>query len=96
MVVNVCVCVCVCPEQMFYLLIGYALTHILKVACDVLHCGVTQQDPSEVFLTDGGHSLGIAEELNLKDFCLQVVHESADRVWHTVLRGDAITRSVGH
>lgn len=74
-----CVCVCVCSEQMYYLLIGYALTHILKIACNVLHCGVAQQDTSKVFLTDGGHSLGITEELNLKDFCLQVVHESADR-----------------
>lgn len=65
--------------------------HILQVAADVVYSGVAQEDASKVLLTDGGHALRIGQELNLKQFCLQVVHEpddrathrrSAERIWH--------------
>lgn len=51
------------------------MSHILQVSADVVHVGVTEEDPSEVLLADGGHAFGVGEELNLKHLRLQVVHE---------------------
>lgn len=51
------------------------MTHVLQIAADVVHVGVTEEDPSEVFLTDGGQAFRVGEELYLKHLCLQVVHE---------------------
>lgn len=53
--------------------------HILQVAADVVHSGVPQKDPCKILLAYGGHAFCIGKELNLKYFCLQVVHESAKR-----------------
>ena len=46
------------------------------MGADVFHVGVAEQDPGEVFLTDGGQAPGVGQELNLKHLRLQVVHET--------------------
>lgn len=78
-----CVQHCVDKEvkkcRSLYLLIRYAPMHILQVAADVVHSGVAQKNSGKVLLTDGSHAFRIGKELNLKDFCLQVVHESVER-----------------
>lgn len=58
-----------------HLFVRNAVTHVLQIAADVVHVGVTKEDPSEVFLADGGQAFRVGEELYLKHLCLQVVHE---------------------
>ncbi len=59
-----------------YLLIRYALPHILQIAADIFYVSVAQQDSCKVLLTDGGHAFGIGQELNLQHLSLQIIHES--------------------
>ena len=61
------------------LVIRKILLHILHVAADVIYGGVAQEDLGEILHADGGQALGVAEELDLKHLCLQVVHEAAER-----------------
>lgn len=58
-----------------HLFIRHAVAQVLQVSADIVHVGVAKENPSKVFLTDGGHALRVGEELYLKHFCLQVVHE---------------------
>lgn len=53
--------------------------YILQVAADVVDSGVSQKDPGKILLANGGHAFRIGKEFNLKYFCLQVVHKSAER-----------------
>lgn len=57
------------------LFIRYVVPHVLQVSADVVHVGVSKEDPSKVFLANGGHAFGVGEELYLKQLGLQVVHE---------------------
>lgn len=64
------------------------MAHVLQILVDVIHVGVAEEDPSKVFLANGGQAFGVWEELYLKHLCLQVVHEpggarrTADRKRH--------------
>lgn len=58
-----------------HLFVRHAVAHVVQIRADVVHVGVAKEDPSEVFLADGGQALGVGEELYLKQLCLQVVHE---------------------
>lgn len=62
-------------EGNMHLFIRHAVANILQVSADIVHVGVAKENPSKVFLTDGGHALRVGEELYLKQFCLQVIHE---------------------
>lgn len=66
-----------CEGKTAHLFIRHAVSHVLQVlqSADVVHLGVAKEDLSKVFLADGGHAFGVGEELYLKHFCLQVVHE---------------------
>lgn len=64
-----------CEGETVYLLIRNAVAHVLQVPADVVHVGVAEEDPSEVFLADGGQASGVGEELDLQHLGLQVVHE---------------------
>lgn len=59
------------------------MSHTLQVTVDIVHVGVAQENPGEVFLADGGHTFGVGEELYLEHLCLQVVHESGSERWTT-------------
>lgn len=71
-----------------YLFIRQAVAHVLQILADVVHVGVAKEDPSEVFLANGGQAFRVGEELYLEQLCLQVVHEpggarrTADRKRH--------------
>lgn len=64
------------------------MAHVLQILADVVHFGKAKEDPSKIFLADGGQAFGVGEELYLKHLCLQVVHEpggarqTADRKRH--------------
>lgn len=58
-----------------HLFVRNAVAYVLQIPTDVVHVGEAKEDPSKVFLADGGQASGVGEELYLKQLCLQVVHE---------------------
>lgn len=62
-------------EKRAHLFLRQAVAHVLQILADVVNVGVAKEDPSKVFLADGGQALAVGEELYLQHLRLQVVHE---------------------